>query len=279
MGIMTGAAGSGLVCQTAKCEVKLERLSANQQQDCSSKFKRPHEDDLRPPVKLKVKINGNLKAISSSAGPQPTFSQPLAQVQANSTAPRGGVPAPVRKTLPTYVPLPLPERFDPSLDSVQLKEAIEKLGFDPKGKISTSLLNEDDTFESIPQPPKRPNVPLTPEELLPPTPCVYVSDDSEAMSPQLLDVCLKRPIVLVRNLAQACRMDLGLYSTKTLVETHPNHPVEIRSQMEQTSDENWSPNMEADVWYCTSSRSHTTIAKYAEYQSEGIRDYIEKTVS
>ena len=37
-------------------------------------------------------------------------------------------------------------------------------------------------------------------------------------------------------------MDLGLYTTKTLVERHPNHPVEIREQMEQTSDENWDPN-------------------------------------
>jgi hypothetical protein len=55
----------------------------------------------------------------------------------------------------------------------------------------------------------------------------------EAFSPQLLDLCLQRPIVLVRNLAPACNIDLSLYTTKTLVETHPNHPVEIRNQIEQ----------------------------------------------
>ena len=73
-------------------------------------------------------------------------------------------------------------------------------------------------------------------------------------------------------------MDLSLYTTKKLVETHPNHPVEIRSQMEQTSDENWDPAMERPVWYCTSSRSHTTVAKYAEYQAETIKEYYEKSV-
>ena len=73
-------------------------------------------------------------------------------------------------------------------------------------------------------------------------------------------------------------MDLSLYSTKTLVEMHPNHPVEVRTQMEQTSDENWSPNLEEPVWYCTSSRSHTTISKHAEYQAETIRDYMKTSV-
>ena len=50
------------------------------------------------------------------------------------------------------------------------------------------------------------------------------------------------------------------------------------SQMEQTSDENWAPNMEKPVWYCTSSRAHTSIAKYAEYQAETIRDHFQQTV-
>ena len=85
------------------------------------------------------------------------------------------------------------------------------------------------------EPPTRPAVSLTDNEMLPSTPCVYVQNSQEAFSPQLLDLCLKRPIVLVRNLANACGMDLGLYTTKKLVEMHPNHPVEIRSQMEQTS--------------------------------------------
>ena len=37
--------------------------------------------------------------------------------------------------------------------------------------------------------------------------------------------------------------------------------------------------MEQPVWYCTSSRSHTTVAKYAEYQAETIKEHYEKSVS
>ena len=188
-------------------------------------------------------------------------------------------PPTLLKELPEYIPLPPPPTFDASLPSSDLVEAIDKLGHDPQGKISTSLLVRQDAISAIPEPNTRPVVALTQEELLPPTPCVYVNDRREAFSPQLLDLCLKRPIVLVRNLANACGMDLGLYTTRKLVETNPNHPLEMRSQMEQTSDENWSANMEAPVWYCTSSRSHTTIAKYAEYQADTLREYIEKTVS
>ena len=45
-----------------------------------------------------------------------------------------------------------------------------------------------------------------------------------------------------------------------------NFQVEIRNQIEQDADENLDPSMTTPVWYCTSSRAHTTIAKYAEYQ-------------
>lgn len=67
----------GLVCPTAakKCEVKLERLSPSAAGSTTDlgKFKRPlsaADDDLRPPVKLKVKINGvngNIKSEVTTA--------------------------------------------------------------------------------------------------------------------------------------------------------------------------------------------------------------------
>jgi len=49
-----------------------------------------------------------------------------------------------------------------------------------------------------------------------------------------------QPIVLVKNLATVLRMNLGLFSTKTLVETAPDHPCEVRTQrlfnVEETLD-------------------------------------------
>lgn len=57
-------------------------------------------------------------------------------------------------------------------------------------------------------------------------------------------------------------IDLGLFSSRSLVLSNPDHRVEIRTQNQQI------PHDEAEnkVWYCESSRSQTTIARYADYQ-------------
>ena len=135
-------------------------------------------------------------------------------------AEKGGTPAAsqapqlqtLKKKLPPYKPAPAPPMFDYTLKSDELQAAVKKLGFDPKGNLSTSLMDGVNITNPVPEPPTRPAVALTDEELLPPTPCVYVNDASEAFSPQLLDVCLRRPIVVVRNIASACGMDLSLYT-------------------------------------------------------------------
>lgn len=67
-------------------------------------------------------------------------------------------------------------------------------------------------------------------------------------------------------------IDLGLFSTKTLVEANPDHSVEVRTQMHQSPDENWDNTQGKRVWACISHRSHTTIAKYANYQASSFQD-------
>lgn len=81
------------------------------------------------------------------------------------------------------------------------------------------------------------------------------------------EFCLKHPIAVVRGLANALDLDLGLFSTKTLVDANPDHSVEVRAQIQQPSDENVDPQTGKQVWACLSHRSHTTIAKYAQYQA------------
>lgn len=68
--------------------------------------------------------------------------------------------------------------------------------------------------------------------------------------------------------------DLGLFSTKTLVEANPDHSVEVRTQIHQSADENWDTGHKEKVWACVSHRSHTTIAKYAQYQASSFQDSI-----
>lgn len=69
--------------------------------------------------------------------------------------------------------------------------------------------------------------------------------------------------------------DLGLFSTKSLVEANAEHAVEVRTQVQQPADENWDPSGSKQTWPCESSRSHTTIAKYAQYQASSFQESLQ----
>ncbi|EAA12210.5 AGAP008509-PA, partial [Anopheles gambiae str. PEST] len=129
-----------------------------------------------------------------------------------------------------------------------------------------------------PCPPDCPPTRLTREQLQPPTPSVFLENKKDAFSPQLQEFCLKHPIAVVRQLGAALKLDLGLFSTKTLVEANPDHTVEVRTQVHQSPDENWDGNKNSKVWACISHRSHTTIAKYAQYQASSFSDKIKVSV-
>jgi len=65
-------------------------------------------------------------------------------------------------------------------------------------------------------------------------------------------------------------LDLGLFSSMSLVLANPDHPVEIRTQMQQGTEE--SNTVDSSDWVYTSSRSQTTISRYAEYQISSFTD-------
>ena len=152
-----------------------------------------------------------------------------------------------------------------------------------------------------PQPPEVPSVRLTREQLLPPTPSVFLDNKKDAFSIQLQEFFLQHPIAVVRGIASALKLgqlgfevflilillfvvcanrlrnclfllDLGLFSTKTLVEANPDHPVEVRTQLQQPPDENWDPTLSRKGWGCISYRSVTTISNYARYQASSFQD-------
>lgn len=66
--------------------------------------------------------------------------------------------------------------------------------------------------------------------------------------------------------------DLGLFSTKTLVEANPDHWIEVRKQVQQSGDENWDHLRGRKGWSCMSYRARTTIAGYAQYQASSFQD-------
>ncbi|XP_053318269.1 lysine-specific demethylase 6B isoform X3 [Spea bombifrons] len=116
------------------------------------------------------------------------------------------------------------------------------------------------------------------EKLNPPTPSIYLESKRDAFSPVLLQFCTdpKNPITVIRGLAGSLRLNLGLFSTKTLVDANADHSVEVRTQVQQPSDENWDPSGTRQVWHCESSRSHTTIAKYAQYQASSFQESLQE---
>ncbi|KAB0401803.1 hypothetical protein E2I00_020019, partial [Balaenoptera physalus] len=102
------------------------------------------------------------------------------------------------------------------------------------------------------------------EKLNPPTPSIYFCTDP------------RNPITVIRGLAGSLRLNLGLFSTKTLVEASGEHTVEVRTQVQQPSDENWDLTGTRQIWPCESSRSHTTIAKYAQYQASSFQESLQE---
>jgi len=65
-------------------------------------------------------------------------------------------------------------------------------------------------------------------------------------------------------------IDLGLFSSMSLVLANPDHPVEIRTQMQQGTEE--PSSVDGSSWIYASSRSQTTISRYAEYQITSYTD-------
>ncbi|CAG0907960.1 unnamed protein product, partial [Cyprideis torosa] len=80
------------------------------------------------------------------------------------------------------------------------------------------------------------------------------------------------PHPVVRGICPALKLDLGLFSTKTLVETAPEHTVEMRTQVYQAPEENIDIQTGQRAWACESSRAHTTVAKYAQYQAYSFQE-------
>ncbi|KAH0624787.1 hypothetical protein JD844_032588, partial [Phrynosoma platyrhinos] len=139
--------------------------------------------------------------------------------------------------------------------STEVLKACRNLG---KNGLSNSSILLDKC--PPPKPPPPPYPPLPKDKLNPPTPSIYFCTNPN------------NPVTVIRGLAGALKLDLGLFSTKTLVEANNEHLVEVRTQLLQPSDENWDPTGTKKIWRCESSKSQTTIAKYAQYQASSFQE-------
>lgn len=63
------------------------------------------------------------------------------------------------------------------------------------------------------------------------------------------------------------------------MEANAEQAVEVRTQVQQPADENWDPSGTGQTWPCESSRSHTTIAKYAQYQASSFQESLQVNIT
>uniref|UniRef100_A0A8D0CXL0 [histone H3]-trimethyl-L-lysine(27) demethylase n=1 Tax=Sander lucioperca TaxID=283035 RepID=A0A8D0CXL0_SANLU len=206
----------------------------------------------------------NSPSTTNSQGPTvngkgPEDSQSPLKVEPSGGAQRHGVPAGLApwSSVSIY----------PS--SSEVLKACRNLG---KNGLSTSSILLDKC--PPPRPPRPPSPPLPKDKLNPPTPSIYLENKRDAFFPPLHQFCTNpsNPVTVIRGLAGALKLDLGLFSTKTLVEANPDHLVEVRTQLAQPTDENWDPSGSRKMWRCESSRSHTTVIKYAQYQASSFQE-------
>ena len=46
-------------------------------------------------------------------------------------------------------------------------------------------------------------------------------------------------MIVIKGLCKVLGLDLTLFNTRTLLNSNPEHPVEVRTQWQQSADENW----------------------------------------
>ncbi|CAH8447835.1 unnamed protein product [Schistosoma turkestanicum] len=165
-------------------------------------------------------------------------------------------------TKPLNPPTNITAALHVNMSSAQILSSLRGLGHSG-GPWWPGLLPEG---SPIPTPPAKPYPPPPKEKLLPPTPSVYLENRNDAHSLELMRYCFTQPVVVIRGLAAALRLDLGLFSTKSLVESNPEHRVEVRTQRLQPPDQNVD-SQGRTVWLCESPKTTTTIAKYGAYQA------------
>uniref|UniRef100_A0A8C6K6E9 [histone H3]-trimethyl-L-lysine(27) demethylase n=1 Tax=Nothobranchius furzeri TaxID=105023 RepID=A0A8C6K6E9_NOTFU len=204
-------------------------------------------------------LNGNSKGGISEDSQSPLKAEPPAAIGLKATPPHGqsSSSSSSSSSISIY----------PS--STDVLKACRNLG--KNGLSNSSILLDKCPPPRLPPPP----TPALPKDKLnPPTPSIYLENKRDAFFPPLHQFCTNpsNPVTVIRGLAGALKLDLGLFSTKTLVEANPEHPVEVWTQLLQPADENWDPTGTKKMWRCESTRAHTTIAKYAQYQAASFQE-------
>ncbi|CAB1327722.1 unnamed protein product [Coregonus sp. 'balchen'] len=153
-------------------------------------------------------VNGNGKGGISEDSQSPMKADPPATCR-RPTPPHARTPSSSSSSSVSIYP-----------SSTDVLKACRNLG--KNGLSSSSILLDKCPPPRLPPPPS----PVLPKDKLnPPTPSIYLENKRDAFFPPLHQFCTNpsNPVTVIRGLAGALKLDLGLFSTKTLVEANPDH--------------------------------------------------------
>lgn len=78
--------------------------------------------------------------------------------------------------------------------------------------------------------------------------------------------CWDHPIAVIRDLRSFVNFNTTYFWTANIRNTFRKLKIEVRTQMQQSSEENWDKTYSNKVWKCYSRRSYVTIKRYEKYQ-------------
>lgn len=162
------------------------------------------------------------------------------------------------------------------MNYISAEQVIEACLESPKPrKIDINvLIDEDKPPHMFPKPPPYP--PLSQDKLFPSPPSIFLETKKDLTTKRIQDCCQSNPISIVRNIASVLKLDLGLFSTKTLVETNPDHAVDILSHLFHQPGESIDENSNENLWACQRQKSSSTILRYASYQVNSFRNSLQE---
>ncbi|XP_015775151.1 PREDICTED: histone demethylase UTY-like [Acropora digitifera] len=203
----------------------------------------------------------------STASLSPSITQPLSIINPTCLSPSSGLQGTQSAFSPSLIPT---ELLSPSKQLTVVSPTSSKSPFNLNSggdNLAVPKLNLLLDASAIPHPPPTPEPPLPTDRLSPQTPSIYVENKKDAFSAALQNLVLNNsePILMIRGLAAALRLDLSLFSTKTLVESNPDHQVEVRTQLSKV--------FFSGIFH---RRSFTTVAKYAQYQANSFQESLKE---
>ncbi|KAI3385217.1 hypothetical protein SNEBB_001959 [Seison nebaliae] len=110
-------------------------------------------------------------------------------------------------------------------------------------------------------------------------PVLFIEKKKDVYSNILQKKLLNLEMCIVKNLIEHCNIDLELFSTKSLLKNAPQQHLEVRHQIKQRGNINFSFNSNEELikdrWHCDSSRTMSTIEKYSSYQSCSLLEFLQ----